>query len=257
MGLTAKYYFSPNSQRKYCGSSQFKSFLKCPAKAMAVLNGEIQEEETTALLMGGYVDAWFEGTLDNFKSEHPSLFKKDGNLKADYEKANDIIERVSKDELFMRYMGGQKQVIKTGSIEGVPFKIKIDSYHKGKALVDLKVIKDFQPIWNDEKGIKEDFIHYWGYHYQAAIYQAVEGNSLPFYICAVTKEATPDLAVIHIPQAWIDSAMAEIKAHIGVIAAIKRGEIEAERCECCDYCRSTKRLSRVISADELESDSII
>lgn len=250
-------YFSANNNRKYCGSSQFKSFLKCPAKAMAVLNGEIQEEESVALLMGGYVDAWFEGTLDNFKAEHPSLFKRDGTLKAEYEKANAIIDRVSKDELFMRYMGGQKQAIRTGSIEGVPFKIKIDSYHKGKALVDLKVIKDFQPIWNEERGIKEDFIHYWGYHYQAAIYQAVEGNNLPFYICAVTKEATPDLAVIHIPQPWIDSAMAEIKANIGIIAAIKRGEIEVERCECCDYCRSTKRLSRVISADELESDSII
>lgn len=254
MGLTAKHYFSPNNQRKYCGSSQFKQFLKCPAKAMAILNGEIQEEESTALLMGSYVDAWFEGTLDLFKQEHPNLFKKDGSLKAEYEKANAIIERVKQDELFMKYMSGQKQAIRTGYIDGVPFKIKIDSYHKGKAIVDLKVIKDFQPIWDDDRGCKLDFIHYWGYDYQAAIYQAIEGNNLPFYICAVTKEATPDLAVIHIPQSWIDSAMAEIKNEIGIIDAIKRGEIEADRCGKCDYCRATKKLSRVISAEELDSD---
>lgn len=254
MGLTAKHYFSQNSNRKYCGSSQFKQFLKCPAKAMAMLNGELAEEDSTALLIGSYVDSWFEGTLDSFKADHPQIFKKDGSLKAEYEKANAIIDRVSRDELFMKYMGGRKQVIKTGFIEGVPFKIKMDSYHKGKAIVDLKVIKDFQPIWDEERGCRLDFIHYWGYDYQAAIYQAIEGNKLPFFICAVTKEATPDLAVIQIPQHWIDSAMEVIKNEISLIDAVKRGDIEADRCGKCDYCRATKKLSRVISADELESD---
>lgn len=244
-------YFSENNNRKYCGSSQFKDFLKCPARSMAILEGRVQEEESTALLVGSYIDAWFEGTLDQFKADHPNVFKKDGSLKAEYIKADEIIARVRKDELFMKYMGGKKQVIRTGTIEGVPFKIKIDSYHKGKALVDLKVIKDMKPIWDEDLGCKVDFIHYWGYHYQAAIYQAVEGNKLPFYICAVTKENEPDLAVIEIPQAWIDEAMAVIKNHIGVIQAIKQGEIEADRCESCDYCKSTKKLTRVISADEL------
>ena len=247
-------YFSQNNNRKYCGSSQFKSFLQCPARAMAILNGELQEEESTALLVGSYVDAWFEGTQDAFKQEHPELFKKDGSLKADFAHADRIIERVQRDELFMKYMSGRKQVIKTGTIEGVPFKIKIDSYHKGTAIVDLKVMKDMKPIWNEERGIREDFIHHWGYDYQAAIYQAIEGDKLPVYICVATKEEHPDLAVIHIPQSWIDSAMSVIKNEIGIIAAIKRGEIEAERCGHCAYCRETKKLTRVISADELESD---
>lgn len=251
MAVNRYNYFSENNNRKYCGSSQFKQFLKCPARAMAILEGRLQEEESTALLVGSYVDAWFEGTLDQFKEEHPNIFKRDGTLKAEYEKANEIIARVSRDELFMKYMSGKKQVIKTGTIEGVPFKIKIDSFHKGKALVDLKVIKDMKPIWDEDLGCKVDFIHYWGYHYQAAIYQAIEGNKLPFYLCVVTKENEPDLAVIEIPQAWIDEAMVSIKNHIGVIQAIKRGEIEADRCECCDYCKSTKKLTRVISAEEL------
>ena len=250
MGLTAKHYFSHNSNMKYCGSSQFKSFLKCPAQAMAELRGEWKREDSTALLVGSYVDSWFEGTLDAFKAAHPEILKKDGSLKAEYVKAEEIIARVSRDELFMKYMGGQKQAIKTGYIEGVPFKIKIDSYHKGKAIVDLKVIRDFEPLWNEEKAIRQDFIQYWGYDFQAAIYQAVEGEKLPFYICAVTKEAVPDFAVIQIPQTWIDSAMAIIKNEIGIIDAYKRGELEAPRCERCAYCRETKKLSRVISADE-------
>ena len=254
MPVTKKNYFSVSNSLKYCGSSQFKEFLKCPAKAMAMLKGEWVREETTSLLIGSYVDAWFEGTLEEFILQHPQLFKRDGTLKNEYEKANAIIDRVSKDELFMKYMGGAKQVVKTGTIEGVPFKIKIDSYHKGKAIVDLKVIKDFEPIYNPERGIKEDFIRYWGYDYQAAIYQAIEGNNLPFYICAVTKESTPDFEVIKIPQVWIDCAMEEIKNQATIIQAIKNGEIEAERCGCCDYCKTTKKLTRVISAEELRFD---
>lgn len=255
MPVTRHNYFSKNNNRKYCGSSQFKSFLKCPARAMAILNGEIQEEESTAMLVGSYVDAFFEGTLEQFQLiNEDKLYTRRGDLRSEFVHAERIIERVQQDELFMKYMSGRKQIIKTGYIEGVPFKIKIDSYHKGKAIVDLKVIKDMKPIWNEEKGVREDFIHHWGYDYQAAIYQAVEGNKLPVYICAVTKEENPDLAVIHIPQSWIDSAMSVIKNEIGIIDAIKRGEIEAERCGHCDYCRSTKKLTRVISADELESD---
>lgn len=243
-------YFSANNNLKYCGSSQFKSFLRCPAQAMAELNGEWKREETISLLIGSYVDAWFEGTLDTFKAEHPEILKRDGTLKAEFIKADEIIARVSRDELFMKYMGGQKQVIRTGSIEGVPFKIKMDSYHKGKAIVDLKVIKDFEPLWNEERGIRQSFIEYWGYDFQAAIYQAVEGNNLPFYICAVTKEATPDFDIIQVPQPWIDSAMAIIKNEIGMIDAYKRGELEPPRCEKCAYCRETKKLHRVRSADE-------
>lgn len=250
MGLTAKHYFSPNNNMKYCGSSQFKSFLRCPAQAMAELRGEWKREETTALLIGSYVDAWFEGNLDTFKAEHPEILKRDGTLKAEFVKADEIIARVGRDELFMRYMSGQSQAIRTGTIDGVPFKIKMDSYHKGKAIVDLKVIKDFEPLWNEERGIRQDFIQYWGYDIQAAIYQAIEGNQLPFYICAVTKETIPDFDIIQVPQAWIDSAMAIIKNEIGIIDAYKRGELEPPRCGKCAYCRETKKLSRVRSADE-------
>lgn len=254
MAVTKANYFSSNNNFKYCGSSQFKEFRKCPAKAMAILKGEWLQEETTSMLIGSYVDAWFEGTLDEFKHMHPNIFKKDGTLKAEFEKANEIIQRVSQDELFMKYMSGKKQVIKTGTIEGVPFKIKIDSYHKGKAIVDLKIIKDFEPIYNAERGVKEDFIRYWGYDYQGAIYQAIEGNKLPFFICAATKETNIDLEVISIPQIWIDIAMEEIKNYVGIIQAIKNGELEAERCGHCDYCRATKKLTRVISAEELKFD---
>lgn len=251
MAVNKYNYFSQNNNRKYCGSSQFKAFMKCSASALAELNGDFEREESTALLVGSYVDAWFEGTLDDFKQAHPEIFKRDGTLKADYAQADDIIARVQQDELFMEYMSGKKQVVKTGRIAGIPFKIKIDSYHKGDKIVDLKVVKDFKPIFDEDEGCKVDFIRYWGYDYQAAIYQAVEGNNLPFYICAVTKEKVPDMKIIQIPQSWIDNALAVIEHNAEVIDMIKHGEVPPVRCECCDWCKTTKKLTRVISAEEL------
>ena len=251
MELTRDNYFSTEMSRKYCGSSQFKNFMKCPAMAMAVIEGRWQEPKTLPLLIGGYVDAYFEGTLARFLQENPEVYSRNGKLKAPFVHADYIINRITSDDLFMRYMSGEKQVIRTGIIAGVPFKIRIDSYHAKKALVDLKVIKNFDPILNEEKGVKEDFIHHWGYDIQAAIYQAVEGDSLPFYIAAATKEDEPDFAVIHMPQTWIDSAYHFIENEVGLIQATKDGDIPAHRCEKCAYCRATKKLSRVISAEDL------
>ena len=86
----------------------------------------------------------------------------------------------------------------TGEIDGVPVKIKMDSYHPDRAIVDLKIMRDFQPVWVDGKG-KLPFAEAWGYDIQGAIYRAVEGNSLPFILAAATKEKVPDIALISIP----------------------------------------------------------
>ena len=63
MSVTAENYFSPESNMKYMGSSQFKAFQKCEAAALAELKGEYVRPPSDALLIGSYVDAHFEGTL--------------------------------------------------------------------------------------------------------------------------------------------------------------------------------------------------
>ena len=83
--------------------SQFKAFDKCPAAALAELSGAYEHEKTTALLVGSYVDAHFEGTLDVFKAKNPELFKRDGTLRSEYLNADKIISRVEQDPLFMEY----------------------------------------------------------------------------------------------------------------------------------------------------------
>lgn len=252
--LTAENYFSPENQLKYMGASQFKAFLACPAAALAEIHGEYRQEESTALLVGSYVDAYFEGTLDLFKSKHPALFKRDGGLKSDYVQAEQIIQRIERDEMMMRYLSGQKQVIMTGEIEGVPFKIKIDSFHLGKAIVDQKVMKDFESIWNPAEGRRLPYWQNWGYDFQGAIYREIvrqnTGDTLPFFIAGATKQKVTRLEIGQIAPERLNYCLDIVKHEAPRFAAMKRGQIETERCEQCDYCAETHKLTEIIEYRE-------
>jgi len=260
--LTNENYFSSENNWKYCGSSQYKDFFGsmghhgCEAMALAKLRGEWATEKTDALLIGSYVDAHLEGTLDLFKSQNPEIFTQKGELKAGFRKAEEIIQVLEADELFMQYMSGEKQVIFTGEIEGVPFKIKIDSYLMGKALVDGKVMASIRKFeWVKDFG-KANFVEYWGYDIQAAIYQEIErqnnGEALPFFIAAASKEKVTDKEVIWLPDQMLSDRLIEIKGNMPRLKALKTGEAEPERCENCDYCTSTKKLTAPINIYDLE-----
>lgn len=252
MKLTARNYFSPKMNKHYMSCSQFKAFSKCPAAALAEIKGKYKREQTTALLVGSYVDAYFEGTLDEFKKQNPDIFKRDGTLKAEYIQADAIIERIKRDKLFMAHMSGEKQVIMTGEICGVPVKIKVDSLLPDK-IVDLKIVKDFEPIYHAEKGLLPWF-EFWNYEMQGAVYQEIvlqnTGKKLPFFLAAATKEKITDIDVLHINQKSLDFAFDHFKANVELYDAIKKGIIEPERCGKCEYCKSTKKLTEPTDSEE-------
>lgn len=238
------------------GSSQFKSFLSCEARTLAEIRGEYMRESSTALFIGSYVDAHFEKTLDVFKAHHPEIFTRNGELKSEYRHAEYMIQRVERDEKFMQFMNGEKQKIFVGEIAGVPFKIKVDSYHPG-IVVDLKCMKDFAPVWNPEKQQREDFITHWGYLYQGAIYCEIvrqnTGNQPLFYIAAVTKEKPePDLDIFHIDQDALDEVLDEVISLAPRFQKIKNGKLSPQRCGDCPYCRATKVLKAPRSFRELQ-----
>jgi hypothetical protein len=253
MKLTQKNYFSRSANLKFMSVSQFKSFEKCPASALAEVKGKFKREETTSLLVGSYVDSYFEGTLANFIKKHPDIFKKDGTLKADYLQAEEIIKRILKDRTFKKHMSGEKQVIMTGSINGVPVKIKIDSFHPGKQIDDLKIVKDFQPIYHPERGMLPWF-EYWDYDLQGAIYQEIvrqnTGEKLPFYLDAATKEKDTDIDIVHINQKTLDFALDRFKQKVEMFDAMKQGIITPDRCEQCTYCKRTKKIKTPTDSDE-------
>jgi hypothetical protein len=252
--LTNDNYFSLENNLKFMGVSQFKSFESCQASAYAEVTGNYERELTTSLLIGSYVDAHFEGTLDVFKAKHPQLFKRDGSLKSEYVNAEKIIGRIEQDKMFMEYMSGRKQVIMTGVIQNVPVKIKVDSLHDDK-IVDLKIMKDFQPIYKPGQG-KLNFIEAWGYDLQGAVYQEIvrqnTGKQLPFFIAAATKEKEPDIAIFEVPQSYLDIELQRFKDNVLEYDAIKKGLVKPERCEHCNFCKMTKVLKEVISLEELD-----
>ena len=258
MKLTNNNYFSPEAIREYWSVSLFKAFDKCEASGLAQVEGRYEREETDALLIGSYVDAYFSGDLDGFIKTHgDKMFKKNGELLAKFDHANDIIDRVEADMLMMDFLTGDKQEIRTGELFGVPWKIKMDVFN-GERIVDLKVVKDFMNIYEDGFG-KRSWIEYWGYDIQGAIYSKIEQISsqrdkpLPFYIVAVTKEKTPDIKIIRLPEWYLDTALKVVESKIDRFDLVKSGELPPVRCERCDYCKKTKVLTE---PEEYESETV-
>lgn len=239
MILTNENYYSSEANLEYMSVSQYKQFMKCEAAAMAQLRGEWEPPKTTALLVGSYIDSWFEGTLDEFKADHPEIYTKTGKLKADFVQAEDIIAFVQKDPMFMRYMAGKKQIILTAEFFGTKWKIKIDSYHPDK-IVDLKVMRSMERIMG------KSFVEHWGYDLQMAIYSKTEGNDLATYLAVVTKQDVPDKEIIAVPKWRRIELLEEVERNMPHILAVKSGQYPPQRCGVCEYCRATKTLTEPI-----------
>lgn len=261
MELLEENYYGKEANLKYMSVSQFKDFngtygkMACEFAAMEKLHERWMPEKSTALLVGSYVDSYFEGSLERFKEENPELFTQKGELKSSYKKAEEVIARIERDDYFLKYMSGEKQRIMTGEIDGVDWKIKMDSYIEGVAIVDLKVMESITKLkWVPDIGYL-DFVRYWGYDIQGAVYQEIvyqnTGKRLPFYIAAATKENEPDIRIIQITQNYLDEAMQVVKTNLPRIIRVKNGETKPDKCDTCDCCRHNRILTRPISINDL------
>lgn len=235
MKITNENYYDAETNKEYWSVSQYKDFLRCEAMAMAKINGEYEFVSTPSMLIGSYCDAEIEGTLDDFKAEHPEIFLKSGDLKADFKKAEKILAKMKSDELFMKYLDGEKQKIITFDFADAKWKGKLDVFHKDLAIVDLKVMASFTNLTN------------YGYEIQGALYQEgirqETGEELPFYLAVATKEDEPDLDIFHIPQETLDFTLIGVKENMPRFIDVKNGKVEPTRCGNCEYCRRTKKAS--------------
>lgn len=253
MDVTSENYYTPEANMEYMSVSQLKSFRECEARGLAEATGEYQRPTSKAFLEGGYVDAHFAGEMDKFLSEHPEILNsRTGALKSEFVKARAAIERAEHDEMFMHYVSGKPQKVLTGEMFGVPWKAKPDFVHPDM-IVDLKYMKDIQPIWKD--GEKKTFIDAYGYDLQGYVYQTLEyqltGLMKPFYLAVITKEDPADLHIINIPQWRLNACQEVIKYYSRHFTQIKQGASEPVRCENCAYCRSTKVLKHVTNYEDL------
>ncbi len=241
--LNDENYYSAEANRSYWSVSQYKDFCKCEAMAMAKIRGEFEQKQTKAMLIGILCDRWFEGTLDKLREESPNIFYcRNGALRADFRKADEIIKRVQRDERFMLYMSGEKQKILTFEMFGVLWKMKMDSFVSDICVTDLKVVQNFKSL------------AFWRYDIQGAAYiegvRITLGQDLPFYLAAVTKEAVPNFDIFQVDRPTLDMALREIEGNMPRFIAVKSGIEEPHYCGVCDYCKSVKK-ARIRNYSEL------
>lgn len=259
--LTADNYYSKEANERYMSVHQYLDFVGhmgiqgCEKRAMAALRGDYEKEKSTAMLVGSYVDSYFEGTLDEFKKENPDIFTQKGELKAPYKQAEKMIARAERDKKFMAFMSGEKQVIKTGYLFGCDWKIKIDSYIPGKAIVDLKTTADLHRAWRVQDYGYASVAEYWGYTIQMAVYQKIveidTGEKLPCFLAFVTKEDSPEIKLCYIDQVTLDHALNEVEMNMSSVLMVKNGEADPIPCGKCDYCKATEPIEEVINIADL------
>ena len=283
MKLTNRNYYTAKANDEFMSVSQFKAFQRCEAMALAELRGEFERPKSKALFLGSFVDEMLTGTkksqvkfivenfenifqkssryikiperdrLDFVKEEFNDLFKSE-NAKPYLEivQALETIEKIKRQPLMMQHFKSKHQVIMTGEIAGVPFKIKMDNYKPGEFISDGKYMSSLR-----SPNLFEPMVKYWGYDKQGAVYQEIvyqnTGKRLPFYLDIATKETPSHLAVAEINQYDLDEALEVIKAFAPRYQAIKKGEIKPERCGeyDCDYCTETSVITEPVDSNYL------
>lgn len=231
----------------------------CEAREEAKRKGEwVEDMRTAAILVGSYVDSYFEGTLDKFKKENPDIFTQKRELKANFKRAEKMIARCEKDALFMQYMSGEKQKIFTGYMFGTHVRCKLDSYIPGKAIVDLKTTSSLHKAWRIQDQGYVSVVEYWFYTGQLAWYREVvrqaTGETLPCYLAFVTNEDNPEICIVNVDDMELENALEEIRMNMNSVLMVRNGETEPIRCEKCDYCKATKKLTHAISYQDLISE---
>lgn len=184
MNLTRDNYRSAEAEAQYMGWTQWKNWLKCPARAKAILEGRWVEPASPALAIGSLVDAMLtdSGEQARVEAKHADILFKSAtkdqiaealatsgrkcsvarwtiagaleefpdlrNLRqptAAWEWAQKVATAARADKVFASYLAGEHQVIVSGEIGGCPWKGRLDVENADEMrLCDLKVTADRQ-----------------------------------------------------------------------------------------------------------------
>lgn len=278
MELTRENYYTPEADWEYMSCSQYQGFMECEARQMAKLEGRWKGKDTSAFLVGNYFHSYMEGEQahrefcdlhfnDIFKTR---VSKKDGAVTitgkyADFEKADEMIERCLRNPIVRKFYEhpGEVEKILTGTIFGVPWRIRMDKY-----LPDMNIILDWKTTanirelkYNPITKERETFVEAHGYLIRAAVYseivkQMIQTDIDPqFIIVAVSKQEYPDLDILSLNhrQRW-DIELEEIKKNLPRFQEVKAYRQQARRCGQCDYCRATNKVTRIRPYYELKPE---
>ena len=240
---------------KRVSATTLKEFRNCEAKGLAIHSELFFTERTDAQLAGSYIDVALlsgdEKLREKVDGKFDTYYTKKGELKAMFRDAHKAIDRVSKDNYFMQFLEGDKQVVLETEIEGIPVKGIADviDFDK-KRIVDLKYLRSFADVWNEKTQSKENFIKAYGYDFQLAFYamlaKQIYKTNFECYIAGVTKEKTIDYNIFELSEITLAQATAEVMIALERFTLVDEGLTPPQHCGRCDYCISTKRLNQSI-----------
>ena len=280
MNLTAENYYTSEADIEYMSCSQYQGFLECEAKQLAKIHGRWEEEPSEALIVGNYFHTAFESAEahQKFCDEHfNKIFKSKVNAKtgemtvtgkyAPYETADRMIATAKRDPFIQKFinMQGEHERIMTGELFGVKWRIRIDKYvpdfFGSRLILDWKTTANiYETKYNSATKEHESFIDFYGYMTRAAVYAEIEkqrtgsSDDCELYIIAISKQDPCDKEILRLNgetrDRW-DYELDKISGKIQKIQAIKRGEFLPLKCGLCDYCRSIKQITGIISYSKL------
>lgn len=270
MVLTRDNYYTPEADREYMSCSQYQSFLKCEAAAMAKLEGRYCPSDTEALIVGNYFHTAMESEeahREFCESHFDDIYKsridrKTGEIivtgkYAAYETADKMLTVCYNDPVIKSLidMKGENEVIMTGELFGMKWRIRLDKYcADNRLIVDWKTCADINKTeYNPLLGERESFVEAMGYMMRAAIYTEIEKQftknttDANFVIVAVSKQEPPDKAALLLNHRQrYDFELEQVQKNMAQIYRVKNGWLKPRRCGMCEYCRSTKVLKKIV-----------
>jgi hypothetical protein len=283
LALTGENYYSLEANRAYMSNSQWGDWLKCEAAAYAeyVVGGDA-ERPGTVTDAGGYCaperdyfvlgkwmhemvlqsDGWSDRAL---ALSHATIGRSrvmrtaKGQWNATGEKLNRMLARWQQEEDLHGLMVGQKEVLLTGAIGGIPWRCAIDNLAPD-FFSDLKTPRSLKPDWKESRldvwpdGRPKRVLVPWyevhNYLRQIAVYRYLcwlqDGVWRDPYLVAVSKDEQPLVRAFGWEEDELEARaeweLAQIVEQVPRIQALREGDgSDAVRCGSCQYCRLTDR----------------
>ena len=252
--LTHENYFSSDMDKYYMSVSQFKNFQECESKALH----DLEVSDTTykeSFAQGKFFEELVAGDADLYIAQHPEMIATRGStagqLKSEYQRVLKAAEKFNSQKFFRDIIDRcEKQVILTGEINGVPVKCCLDLFDRETcSIYDIKCMSDFKEQWDKKNKMYVPWYYSWGYVLQLAVYREIVKQNFgkepkEVALLAATKEEVPDIQAIKFHPEPLELELEAFKYNIPLYDKIKKGEIDPEPCETCEYCKRNKIINR-------------
>lgn len=247
--LTRDNYHSPEAVQRYLSASAIKTARRCENRWWAERNGLYIQDDTSSLVAGRLFESVVCDELEAIPAECISTRgATKGELKAEYRNVISCADAIKNQPmLYDIIQRSQKQVIMTGTLFGAPVRVMTDLIDTDGSIYDLKLMRDFLPIWDDNEERYVEWWQYWYYHIQMYIYREIakqNGLNPPRVGLIAASRSNADIQAITFKDDTLLTAQSDTQYTINRMLDIINGMEQPVKCGNCPYCIETKKIDR-------------